>query len=229
MKSPKCKTCGKEITRRQHGKEDKMMYCSRKCSYADIENWPNHTRHRDSTKYCRVYFVKCPVCGKLYSKRVAYGKPNGCSVSCQSAFLRWQAKEYYRIRHKRIGFRCKWCGKNVEPKDGSKLRDFCSTRCMKRFGTYHYKIKKLETTKDSMEKFSPLKIFMRDGWKCQICGGKINREVKAPHPMSGSIDHIIPLAKGGQHTKANVRCAHFICNSRKGVKISAYGDQLRLI
>ena len=34
-------------------------------------------------------------------------------------------------------------------------------------------------------------------------------------PMSPTIDHIIPMSKGGGHTWDNVQIAHAICNSRK--------------
>jgi 5-methylcytosine-specific restriction endonuclease McrA len=30
------------------------------------------------------------------------------------------------------------------------------------------------------------------------------------------LDHIIPVADGGEHTEANCQCAHHRCNMRKG-------------
>ena len=33
-------------------------------------------------------------------------------------------------------------------------------------------------------------------------------------------DHVIPLAKGGLHTAANIRPAHALCNLRKGNRIA---------
>lgn len=67
----------------------------------------------------------------------------------------------------------------------------------------------------------------RDGWKCGICGKKINRRVKAPHPTSPSLDHIVPMSKGGGHLYSNVQAAHFLCNSQKGN--GAADDQLLLV
>ena len=68
-------------------------------------------------------------------------------------------------------------------------------------------------------------VFARDGFKCQICNKKLAMDQKAPHPDSPSIDHIIPLAKGGTHTWVNVQAAHFLCNSKKSHQGNA---QMRL-
>ncbi len=35
-------------------------------------------------------------------------------------------------------------------------------------------------------------------------------------PRRASIDHIIPLSKGGTHTWPNVQLVHLVCNLRKG-------------
>ena len=37
-------------------------------------------------------------------------------------------------------------------------------------------------------------------------------------PMYPSIDHIIPMSKGGGHIWSNVQVAHIICNSIKSDK-----------
>lgn len=65
------------------------------------------------------------------------------------------------------------------------------------------------------EKIQRLEIFERDGWTCGICGEPIDPTIAYPSPLSKSIDHIIPVSKGGSHTRANVQAAHLACNSRK--------------
>jgi hypothetical protein len=69
-------------------------------------------------------------------------------------------------------------------------------------------------------------IAIRDGWRCQICHKRIDPTRVFPHPLSFSLDHILPLAAGGTHEPANVQAAHFLCNSTKG---EGGQDQLRLI
>lgn len=69
-----------------------------------------------------------------------------------------------------------------------------------------------------VEKFSNLDIYKRDKWKCGICGGKVNKHLKYPHPLSPSLDHIVPLSRGGSHIPENVQLAHLRCNLSKGSK-----------
>lgn len=55
---------------------------------------------------------------------------------------------------------------------------------------------------------------------CAICGRPVDKELKAPHPMSPSVDHIIPLNKGGHPSDINnLQLAHWICNRMKSDKL----------
>ena len=60
----------------------------------------------------------------------------------------------------------------------------------------------------------------RDNWTCGIC----HRRVR---PGQESIDHIVPLSKGGSHELSNVQLAHRRCNYQKGNR--GHGDQLLLV
>jgi hypothetical protein len=77
-----------------------------------------------------------------------------------------------------------------------------------------------------VEQFEDIEIFERDNWKCQICGKKVNKNKKYPHPMSPSIDHIVPLSLDGAHTRLNVQLAHISCNKKKSN--TGIWDQLRM-
>jgi len=68
-------------------------------------------------------------------------------------------------------------------------------------------------------------IFERDNWTCQICGRKINRRLKWPNPLSKSIDHIVPLSRGGNDSPVNVQATHLRCNLGKN---ATNKGQLRL-
>lgn len=51
-------------------------------------------------------------------------------------------------------------------------------------------------------------VFMRDGSRCTQCGTDRNL----------SVDHVVPLARGGTHSLANLRTLCVPCNSRKGAR-----------
>lgn len=61
-------------------------------------------------------------------------------------------------------------------------------------------------------------IYARDGWVCQLCGEPVPK-VPYPDPLSPSLDHVIPLIRGGKHAPDNVQLAHLRCNLRKGTKV----------
>lgn len=66
------------------------------------------------------------------------------------------------------------------------------------------------------ERFTRTEIGDRDGWACGICGLPVDKTLRFPDQQSPSLDHIIPLSLGGEHTRANSRIAHWICNVRRG-------------
>ena len=76
-----------------------------------------------------------------------------------------------------------------------------------------------------VEKFTDREIFDRDHWVCGICEEDIDRSLSHPHPRSVSLDHIVPVAKGGGHTRANVRAAHLRCNQVKSDKQMDNGEE----
>lgn len=78
-----------------------------------------------------------------------------------------------------------------------------------------------------VERIDPGVVMDRDGWRCHLCDRKIPKNRKAPHPLSASIDHIVPLSLGGEHSYRNVAAAHLGCNQAK--RTDAVGEQLRLI
>jgi len=51
---------------------------------------------------------------------------------------------------------------------------------------------------------------------CALCGLAIDAELRWPDPLSKSVDHIVPLSKGGTHEQGNLQWAHLRCNMRKG-------------
>jgi len=82
-------------------------------------------------------------------------------------------------------------------------------------------------------------VFERDGWRCQIprCLCPRGRRIDPHLPRrsksgkenawSKSIDHIVPLSRGGGDVEENVRACHLRCNTSRGAR--GGNDQLRLL
>lgn len=63
---------------------------------------------------------------------------------------------------------------------------------------------------------------------CGICGAPVDKTLKAPDPLSPTIDHIIPIAKGGHPSDlANLQLAHRWCNRQKSDRVFAPGAELK--
>lgn len=63
--------------------------------------------------------------------------------------------------------------------------------------------------------FSKREIIRRDGLNCYLCGELLTEK-------NATIDHFIPLSKGGFHCPSNARIACLKCNQRKNNKL--YGN-----
>ncbi len=69
---------------------------------------------------------------------------------------------------------------------------------------------------------------------CGICGKPVDKSLKYPHPMSATIDHIIPVnGKGGisGHPSdiSNLQLAHFSCNRQKSDKIFKNKEEPKIL
>lgn len=67
--------------------------------------------------------------------------------------------------------------------------------------------------------FNVIKILERDGWRCKLCGVRTPRSKRGTYADDApEIDHIIPIAEGGDHAEYNVQCLCRRCNAEKGAR-----------
>lgn len=64
--------------------------------------------------------------------------------------------------------------------------------------------------------------------RCGICGRPVDFDLKFPDPMAATIDHIIPINKGGHPSDIeNLQLAHNRCNRLKSDKL--FGQETQKI
>jgi 5-methylcytosine-specific restriction endonuclease McrA len=89
---------------------------------------------------------------------------------------------------------------------------YCSTRCSR---ADHRDRRRARQRDAFVEPVYRAKVFDRDDWTCHICNRPIDRHAKVPEPLAATVDHVVALACGGEHSMANARTAHFLCNAIK--------------
>ncbi|MBC3989345.1 HNH endonuclease [Streptomyces sp. AC563] len=64
------------------------------------------------------------------------------------------------------------------------------------------------------------------GLPCWLCGHNIGYNLDPRHPLSFTLDHLVPLSRGGSLLDpANARSAHRRCNSARGNRTAARQSQ----
>lgn len=67
-----------------------------------------------------------------------------------------------------------------------------------------------------IEKVDRAEVLLRSGGICGICGRLVDQN-------NFEVDHIVPIAKGGEHSYRNTQAAHPRCNNKKSDLITGGG------
>lgn len=170
---------------------------------------PDYVAPREPRK---IYAKPCPTCGDTI---------NGWKQSvCKKAECKaLRQREVMRRQHQR-------------KKDDPEYRRKRKLLKYKRLAVEHRaKAEMYErlASGECVDRYKPIDIADRDGWICSLCGDPIDRDAPYTDRLSLSIDHVVPLTKGGTDELANLRAAHMGCNATKGNRTLPNGEQLRLI
>lgn len=148
-----------------------------------------------------VRFPTCTECGAVFSTRSPIGQT--CGAACSKA----RKNRVYRERYA--------ADRAVELERHKRRRASAPLEERMRNRARNQKRRAVVYDADA-ESFSPLEIFDRDSWICAICDRVIDPAAVFPDPWSASLDHRVPLSRGGKHTRENARATHLHCNCSRG-------------
>ena len=128
-------------------------------------------------------------------------------------------------RHAPTPTSCTICGKRIMRAYSSNRRPVCSVECRSLVSGYEYRgdydwaqaaaTRARQAGAVIVEVFDRAEIFSRDDWTCYLCGIKTDPTVGPFDATYPTVDHVIPLTRGGEHSKANANTACFACNSAR--------------
>lgn len=237
--SSACLHCGAVFVYDKRGRGRKRLYCSEGCR---VRRWEKRTGNRH---------MRCADC-QQDMWRGASSLPEGKArcLSCRRAnpirvaVDRDKKREYDRKaqanRRNRLRaarglsplaarttppeWNCEVCNALVV---GASLKSKPGRFCKRHQNHYKGHRKRARKYGVHYEYINPRTIYTRDKWKCGLCHKRVNSNLAYPDPMSASLDHLIPMSRGGPHAPANVQCAHLSCNMTK--RDGGHGEQLALV
>ena len=91
---------------------------------------------------------------------------------------------------------------------------YCSIKCKKKAENRLRELKTRAKIKSAyVEPVNRVKVFNACNWHCVMCGINTPRELMGTiEPNSPTLDHIVPLSKGGKHSYANTQLLCRNCN-----------------
>lgn len=221
-----CLGCGEEILRAKEAFGPSPKYCTVKCR-ADV----NANRYTSSARYE----------DKLAASREANAaKPKfqheciRCSVAFESRhkvsrFCSQNCGNKWRDEHNEARCSADGCDRGVQAKGICSMHYKRALRSVGKLPNEPWdERRKANSQKRRAQKLNlpaetirPHDVYERDEWTCGLCRLPADRTLVYPDPSSASLDHILPLSKGGHHVLENVQLGHLSCNVRKGARVEA--------
>lgn len=227
-------SCGK-LFRRGHTSVRPRGQTQSICQQCGTPFEPTHSKQIYCTKECQRLSTRiartCAVCGcdiLKHARRSDRKTATLCSPECKQKH-REQVEAQKKIDRFGPPRTCRWCGVTFGY-GGEAYKGWCSKSCRAEYTKdYERRLgheRRARQRKATVEAFSPAYILKRDKYICQACGKKTKPKEKPTHPLYPNVDHIVPLAAGGEHSKKNCRCVCASCNSQK--REGTLNDQLLL-
>ena len=235
----KCKVCGILF----HHSDNRRQCCSRQCGW-ELE----HLRRAKACDKCGMEFRPkkystceacrskkqdkcCLDCGTTLTSRFRKRCRDCTRISRLQEGRAWYKKN--ATKHgtisKPCSLKCFWCGANFKGRKSTyqlskQTRFYCSKECIR---TACHTARKVKIERGGSRRAPPSisDVGHRSKWTCHIClmhcYNLKRTQIHFGDPLLllyPTIDHIVPLVKGGASERHNLALAHFICNSIKGAR-----------
>ena len=222
------KFCSAKCRKTLHRQENRERYRTLNAAWA--KKHPKHPKQPPIAT--RLAWVVCCACDNAVVINPRVGRPLG---GWRKDAKRWHCPScpwwHDNQPNSWTMGRCRRCGDNWVHRDARGDAAYCSSRCAN------------ADVKDARRLLVPdlsrprrYAVFERDEWRCQLCGDMTRKDQarllggKDYLPNAPTIDHIVPVSKGGTNDEANLQTAHWSCNSAKSDgTYSPAGEQLRLL
>ena len=150
----------------------------------------------------------CVICDKVFKY------PRVSKLTCSSTCARRLAHNKGKRKEYRSDI-CIMCGSPFSTLDDKQI--CCSERCRRQRDTVirNTRLKHLKEAGQLDETVTLRNVYLRFKGICQGCGNTLSFESEVTSDEYPSVDHIIPLSKGGTHEWSNVQLLCRGCNIAK--------------
>jgi len=135
------------------------------------------------------------LCTAHYYRWITYGDP---LISKNAPRRQLQERKPFPARS------CATCGRSFEP-GFSAARKYCGKQC-KPSGRIAGSVNKRTWVE---------RLGAEDGWVCWLCRAAVDPRLYWPSSLAGSVDHVVPVIRGGTDERSNLRLAHLRCNTSR--------------
>lgn len=221
-----CANCGIDIPRKG-GRPNQC--CSKPCSDAQRKRYHEdywRAKSVEAAERLKATVTKCRFCGESFTPEVTTAEVY-CSKLCFNRYRYANAKGRCSVEGCETGVRARGlCWKHYKRWAVASGRMKRAPEPWTEARKAAHQARRARKRGADAEVFESLEIFERDNWVCGICGGHVDPGLVWPDPWSATLDHVVPLSKGGPHTRANTQLAHARCNLSKGNSIDSELDDL---
>lgn len=189
---------------------------------ARLEKGKQATISRDKGRFCVIHPITCACCGVQSIQRKDLSDKPINRRFCRACAKKNSTTNAVLPRIDRI---CGDCGIKYIGMKQSRRCSACGKKNQKSYskGRMRGRVSRAGVYRETVNK---AKVYKRDRYRCAYCKCKVVLSASY-RPDMATLDHIIPLCRGGEHTYSNIVTACIMCNSTKGNRVPD-GTQISL-